>query len=201
MQKRVFHGLQRAGIHECHLPFSDARQLLDLRHDLGYFKLQSLKEARDRRRQKTQFSTLDAARISYNAALLESGCRYTYKIPSHMHTLTSISSRSSLFRRRMFVSSSLSSRDRSSGTETHDADSSSQIPLSARNFRRWKTARLSSPASANWKHGGCGFTWCGCSDAYQTANTLLLINQRRNAKGLNYLAHSFLLQFALGDFY
>lgn len=150
---------------------------------------------------KTQFSTVDTAHISYNAGLMEHGCRYTHNIHSQVYTLTSISSRSSLFLRRMFVSSSLSSRDRSSGTERHDADSSSQIPLSARNFWGWKTARLSSPASANWKHCGCGFTWYGCSDAYQTANTLLLINQRRNAKGLNYLAHSFLLQFALGNFY
>lgn len=42
-------------------------------------------------------------------------------------THTSISSSSSLFLRRMFDSSSLSSRDRSSGTETHDGENTAHI--------------------------------------------------------------------------
>lgn len=112
------------------LPFSDARQLLDLRHNLGYFKLQSLKEECEKA--NNFISILDSAHISCNAVLMKYSCRYTYNL--HLHTRTSISSRSSLFLRRMFDSSSLSSRDRSSGTERHDVESSSQIQLSANNF-------------------------------------------------------------------
>lgn len=42
-------------------------------------------------------------------------------------TRTSMSSSSSLFLRRMFDSSSLSSRDRSSGTETHDGENTADL--------------------------------------------------------------------------
>lgn len=40
----------------------------------------------------------------------------------------------------------------------------------------------------------------GDADAYQTAKTLVVINQRKNAKALNYWAHSFPPPVGFGEF-
>lgn len=58
------------------LPFTDACQLLDLRHNLGYFKLQSLKEECEKAKHFF-FPTLDSAH-SCNAVLMKNSCTYTY---------------------------------------------------------------------------------------------------------------------------
>lgn len=173
---------------EAGLPFSHTRQLLDLRHDLCYLKLQPLREresgkamtecysvrrdcmwkrlfladwpstkmcctsicimqrdaqiygGRYAKKQRSQimnvyctcFNMSQSDLLEISSALnRKTNTRCITGFPTLQCSVcvihTSISSSSSLFLRRMFDSSSLSSRDRSSGTERHDAENRAQL--------------------------------------------------------------------------
>lgn len=133
------------------LPFSNARQLLDLRHDLSYFKLQPLKEECDmfhmQRRQKKknpQFSApiLAAMECQWNMAA------NTYTPQCHREALSSCAG--CLTAR---LSPPGTGPRELKGTTEKVAHKYNKAPKASEGKARGAetTALLSSPASADWK--------------------------------------------------
>lgn len=133
------------------LPFSNARQLLDLRHDLSYFKLQPLKEECDmfhmQRRQKKK-PTIFCSHISCNGVPMKYGCKHIHTPQCHREALSSCAG--CLTAR---LSPPGTGPRELKGTTEKVAHKYNKAPKASEGKARGveTTALLSSPASADWK--------------------------------------------------